>query len=176
MRRGYKAQIQLQDPITAGFIERNKRLGKWINENAIIRLYGIMNHCGFLSEIDQSLSGWREIDLMRRMRNAFTKTRLNYRPEDPDNIRLREAVIGHFGLKKEDFPEEEIPTPIDTVVEPIFKRCREYIIAKCAAHIGIGRSLTAPPSHTTQHTGPYCAVRLIRQVQIQGNESPSDSK
>jgi hypothetical protein len=44
------------------------------------------------------------------------------------------------------------------------------------AHIGIGRSLTAPPSHTTQHTGPYCAIRLIRQVQIQGNESPSDTK
>ena len=46
----------------------------------------------------------------------------------------------------------------------------------CPAHIGIGRSLTAPPSHTTQHTGPYCAIRLIRQVQLQGNESPSDSK
>jgi hypothetical protein len=42
--------------------------------------------------------------------------------------------------------------------------------------IGIGRSLAAPPSHTTQHTGPYCAIRLIRQVQLQGNESPSDVK
>jgi hypothetical protein len=31
----------------------------------------------------------------------------------------------------------------------------------CPAHIGIGSSLTATPSHTTQHTGPYCAVRLI---------------
>ena len=47
---------------------------------------------------------------------------------------------------------------------------------QCPAHIGIGRSLTAPPSHTTQHTGPNCAVRLIRQVQLQGNESPSDAK
>ena len=44
------------------------------------------------------------------------------------------------------------------------------------AHIGIGRSLATPPSHPTQHTGPYCASRLIRQVQIQGNKSPSDSK
>ena len=46
------------------------------------------------------------------------------------------------------------------------------------AHIGIGRSLTAPPSHTTQHTtGPYyCAIRLIRQIQIQGNKSSSDTK
>ncbi len=29
-------------------------------------------------------------------------------------------------------------------------------------HIGIGRSLTAPPSHTTVHTGPYTAIRLIK--------------
>ncbi len=42
--------------------------------------------------------------------------------------------------------------------------------------IGIGRSLTAPPSHTTQHTGPYCAVRLIGQDQIQGNKRPSEVK
>jgi hypothetical protein len=39
----------------------------------------------------------------------------------------------------------------------------------CPAHIGIGGSLTAPPSHTTQHTGPYCAVRLIKAEQIQEN-------
>ncbi len=37
--------------------------------------------------------------------------------------------------------------------------------------------LTAPPSHTTLHPPQAdCAIRLIRQVQIQGNESPSDSK
>ena len=28
--------------------------------------------------------------------------------------------------------------------------------------MGIGRSLTAPPSHTTVHTGPYTAIRLVR--------------
>lgn len=44
LRRGYEAQINLQDPITAEFIERNRRLGKWINENAIIRLNGIMSY------------------------------------------------------------------------------------------------------------------------------------
>ena len=44
-------------------------------------------------------------------------------------------------------------------------------------HIGIGRSLTTPPSHTTQHTGPYCAIRLIKaENQVQGNERPSDLK
>jgi hypothetical protein len=96
----------LPDPITAEFIERNRRLGKWINENTIIRLYGIMNYYGFLEKTDQTLPGWREVDLMRRMRNAFTKTPLNYRPEDPDDIRLREEVIVHSSLNRGNVPEE----------------------------------------------------------------------
>ena len=134
MRRGYKAQIQLEDPITEKFIERNRTLGKWINENALIRLYGIMFYRGFLDKIDQSLMGWREVDLTRRMRDIFTKSRLNYQPNDAKNIRLREEVIKHFRLKKEDFPEGEIPTPIDAVVVKLFNGCREYIKAKYAAH------------------------------------------
>jgi len=46
----------------------------------------------------------------------------------------------------------------------------------CPAHIGIGPPLTGRPSHTTVRTGPYTAVRLIRQNQIQGNKRPSDVK
>ena len=37
-------------------------------------------------------------------------------------------------------------------------------------HIGIGGSLAAPPSHTTQHTGPYCAVRLIKRNRTRENK------
>ncbi|GBD97846.1 MAG TPA: hypothetical protein ENG83_03460 [Nitrospirae bacterium] len=42
--------------------------------------------------------------------------------------------------------------------------------------IGIGTPLAGRPSHTTQHTDPYCAIRLIRQDQSQGNIRPSDLK
>jgi len=132
--RGYAARIELPDPITLEFIEQNRRLGRWINENAIIRLYGIMKYHGFLGKIDQALPGWRAVDLMRRMRNAFTKTPLSYRPDDHNNIRLREEVIKYFGLAKEMLASssEEIPTSIDSVIEPLFEDCRKYIEAKCA--------------------------------------------
>ena len=46
----------------------------------------------------------------------------------------------------------------------------EFISIKPILPIGIGRSLAAPPSHTTRRTGPYRAVRLIGQNQIQGNK------
>ena len=134
LSRGYEAQIQLKEPISAEFIERNRQLRKWINENTLIRLYGILNYHGLFKKIDQNLPGWREMNLLRLMRNAFTKTPLNYRPNDKKNIRLREEVIQCFDLKEQNFPEDEIPTSIDTVVEPIFKACREYIAAYTTAH------------------------------------------
>lgn len=133
LRRGYAATMELKDPISHEFIKKNLRLGKWINENAIIRLYGIMNHYGFIKKIEHNLPGANEVDLMRRMRNAFTKTSLNYKPHDPDNQKLRRRVISHFGLAEGDFSDGEIPTPINTVVEPIFERCKAYIRAKCKA-------------------------------------------
>jgi hypothetical protein len=134
LKRGYVASMELKEPITSEFIERNRCLGKWVNENAIIRLYGIMEHHGLLEKINHNLQGAKEVDLMRRMRNAFTKTVLNYTPKQAKNVRLRKEVIKHFVLEEKDFSQGEIPTPIDTVVEPIFNGCREYIVAKCLAH------------------------------------------
>ena len=131
IERGFMAYIKTSKPITEDFLQRNANLVKWINENTIIRLYGIMNYYGFIEEIDKNCAGWKEVDLMRRMRNAFTKTGLNYRPEDPDNIRLRDEVIANFELDR-DLYEGVIPTPIDTVVSKIFNSCKEYIKERIA--------------------------------------------
>ena len=131
-RRGFMVHIQTEIPINAEFVKESKRLGKWINENAIIRLYGIMNFYNFLKKIDQSCQGWKEVDLMRRMRNAFTKTGLDYRPEDPENVRLKKEVMAYFKLDKKLNDEGDIPVPIDTVIEKIFNSCLCYIKAKIA--------------------------------------------
>jgi hypothetical protein len=128
---GYKIDFQLQEEITPEFISNQNQLGQWINENAIIRLYGILHHHELYNEINQNCNGWKEMDLIRRMRNVFTKTSLDYKPTDADNKRLREEIIKHFKLKESDFHEKnipyKIPTPIDTVILPLFTICCEYI-------------------------------------------------
>jgi len=131
--RGYRAEIHLKQPISTDFIHRQRQLGRWINENAVIRLFGILNYHGFFKKLDPSLPGHREMDLLRRMRNAFTKTPLNYQPNDPKNRRLREALIEHFKLEGPDI-QEEIPVPINKVLEPIFTACRDYVVARGNAH------------------------------------------
>lgn len=127
--RGYNVVIQTGNPITEDFIDRYAKIGKWLNENAIIRLYGIMDYYGFISNIKDhhNVDGWKEVDLMRRMRNIFTKTILNYRPEDSDNIQLRKELIEYFKLNEDQFSGGEIPTPIDKVIRPIFEGCRKYV-------------------------------------------------
>jgi hypothetical protein len=131
IHHGYLAEIELHAPITEEFLVKHRKIGKWINENAIIRLYGIMKYHGFLDpKIDQEISGWEEVDLMRRIRDTLTKTRLNYKPEKEINVQLREKIIQYFDLPENDFSEGEIPTPIDTVVERIFDGCCKYIQAK----------------------------------------------
>ena len=127
LKRGFLARVRLGSPITKEFIEQNIKLVKWINENALIRLYGIMSHHGFYAKIDHNRKGWEEVDILRRMRNIFTKTVLNYSPEDSDNVKLREKVLAHFKLKKENYKDGSIPTPVDAVVGAIFKSCKEYI-------------------------------------------------
>lgn len=139
IQKGYKASIALGNPITEDFIERNYKLGKWINENTIIRLHGILKHHGFLEKkIDKTIDGWKEVDLMRRMRNAFSKTSLNYKPNKKENIELRKELINYFNLNIEHSSNNEIPVPIDTVVEPIFKGCIKYIKGKSAQHLSSG--------------------------------------
>lgn len=125
--RGYNVSVHTGKPITKDFIEKYSKIGQWINENAIIRLHGILTYHGIVDKIDQEIAGWKEVDLMRRMRNVFTKTILNYRPEDSDNVKLRKELIDYFNLDEDQLPGGEIPTPIDKVIRPIFEGCRKYI-------------------------------------------------
>jgi hypothetical protein len=61
-QRGYNALIRLEQPITEEFIAQQLQLGRWINENALIRLFGIMNYRGLFRKLDKSLPGHAEMD------------------------------------------------------------------------------------------------------------------
>ena len=125
--KGYTVFIKTKEPITQGFIDRYSQIGKLINEAGINRLYGIMEYYKFTKKINRKIPGWREVDLMRRLRNVFTKTKLNYQPNDPRNIRLRQELIKHFDVREDELPNGEIPTPINQVIMHIFEGCRKYV-------------------------------------------------
>lgn len=129
--RGYNMTINLDQSITAEFIEKYRQVGNWINENAIIRLYGILHYYNFIGQnekIDKEILGWRHVDLCRRIRHCITKSKLNYAPsEDSDNSKLRKEIISFYCLSPDEYEEGEIPTPTDTVIRPMIEGCKKYI-------------------------------------------------
>jgi len=130
--KGYNVFINTKTPITREFIEKYAKIGKWLNENAIIRLFGILHYhkqVGKKNPLLRDLPGYNDIRFCCWIRNVITKTRLNYEPESDDNTKLREELISHHGLRPEDF-KEGIPTPVSQVVEKIFKGCKTYLRAK----------------------------------------------
>ncbi len=129
---GYDAAVHLDKTITVQFIEAHTKVGNWINENAIIRLFGVLHYHGFVGEdarINQDISEWRHLDICRRIRNILTKTNINYEPNDPDNRKLRDEIISFYKLTPNEYEVGEIPTPTDSVVRPMFTGCKNYIRA-----------------------------------------------
>ena len=73
------------------------------------------------------------MDLLRRIRNVLTKTSLDYRPSDLENRQLRQTIIEYFKLEEHDI-QEQIPIPINKVIDPIFEGCRRFVKAYYHAH------------------------------------------
>ena len=80
-------------------------------------------------KIDQSIDGWEEVDLVRRLRNQFAHSSGKYDPNDPEEKKLYERIVTFFkvSLAKDSSEATEFPLPIDVVLEPITEGCKKYI-------------------------------------------------
>ncbi len=130
--KGYKVFITTETPITKEFMEQYARIGKKLNESAIVRLFGILQRHDQVGEKNlllKDLPGYKDIRFCCWIRNVITKTKLSYDQESEDNTKLREELISHYGLRPED-SKEGIPTPVNQIVEKIFEGCKTYLRAK----------------------------------------------
>ena len=134
-RLGYDAAVRLDKPITSQFIKAHAKVGNWINENSIIRLFGILHYHGFVGKasINKEISGWEHVRFCCWFRNVITKTNINYEPSpNSKNEPLRNEIISFYQLSPDEYEVGEIPTPTDSVIRPMFAGCRNYIRAMSA--------------------------------------------
>lgn len=79
-------------------------------------------------------------------------------PDKPENISDLERLLSPVLPKKTDQKiGRNDPCPCGSG-KKYKKCCGKLFRVKISRHIGIGRRLTEPPSHTTLRTGPYRAV------------------
>jgi len=124
---GFNYQLEFNHNLDEGDIKRLRRLGYWINQSALIRLFTLLNCNGILSDyasINNKLDGHEEMDILRRLRNKFAHSG-RYNPDRKDEKALFNRIIKHFNLVEYD--EELIPIPIDQVIQPIFEKIKTYI-------------------------------------------------
>ena len=126
--RGFRLIVAVEEPLAANDIPRINDLGRWVNQNYIVRLCALIEARGLFSSIDKSVDGWEDMDLLRRLRNRFAHSSGRFDPQDPDQVRLRDRIVRHCKLPTKDY--EDYPLSVDTVLDPIFDGCARYVRRK----------------------------------------------
>jgi hypothetical protein len=136
--RGYDAKITFAEPLTGQKIRELNEAGHWINQGFVVRLYALLETHKIVGagrtewgKIRQDIDGWKDIDLLRRLRIKFAHTLGFYRSDDPEHEKLRQELIEHFSLKEENVlaQTEMFPIPIDTVLIPMGESVKRYVEA-----------------------------------------------
>jgi len=131
--KGFPVTFSFSGPLTQKDIQKNNEVGHWINENVVVRLYAILQSYSILSEttsINQSMDGWKEVDLLRRLRNVIAHTSGRYNPNNIDHKKLLEELVSHFNLSNGN--RKEFPLLIDKVIYPLFEGSKRYVRGKYA--------------------------------------------
>lgn len=127
IKQGYNYKLEFDHILDENDIQTIRRLGNWINQSALIRLYAILDHYKIISnniKIKLHLDGCEEMDILRRLRNRFAHGG-EYNPNIKDDKKLFDRLVGHFSLTISH--PEIFPIPIDKVIEPIFNKVKTYI-------------------------------------------------
>ena len=132
--KGFDVHFDFGKNIAQEDLERVSSIGHWINQNYIIRLCALLEANSIIpsqgkGKIDQSIEGWKEIELLRRLRHQFAHSSGKYNYEDREEKKLYETLVSHFNIVLAQNPTEatEFPIPIDVVLEPLTEGCKKYI-------------------------------------------------
>lgn len=128
---GYPMQFLFSSPITPHRVRAINAVGLWVNKSYVVHLCAMLESYGIISDsdrLDQSLPGWREVDLVRRLRNVFAHTTGTYNPRNRKHRLLARALVQHLGLTGRRPPG--FPLAIDDVLDPLFEGCRNYVLAR----------------------------------------------
>jgi hypothetical protein len=135
---GYTVSVKLSQPMTAEFIKGLFDLGHWLIENFVTRMWAILESNQIVSKtgkIDQALENWRDVDLLRRLRNKIGHGSGTYEPADADKKKLFDAIVQYYNVPEgySYFEVEKYPIGVKQVLVPMAHGCKKYAAAFVAA-------------------------------------------
>jgi|SRR5688572_18980378 len=134
---GLDVSVKLSSPMTAEFIDGLFDLGHWINENFVVRLWSILESNG-IKTVNQELDNWRDVELVRRLRNKIGHGSGNYDPNDKDKKKLFDSIVDYYKVPQgySYFDVEKYPIGIKQVLVPMAHGCKTYAAAYLAVKKG----------------------------------------
>lgn len=129
---GFNINFGCSKKLERADVDKINSTGHWINQNYVIRIYSLLEEHNVLSNkigIDKNIDGWKEVDLIRRLRHKFAHSKGRYNPKNKDSKELYEQISKHFSLTNIKPPSKatEFPLSIDKVLEPLTAGCKKYI-------------------------------------------------
>jgi len=112
-------------PLTEEKIKDVNHSGHWLNQNALIRLYAVLDSHGAMQEIDPDIEESKYIELIRHLRNSFAHGSGKYSKSKKKHRKTMEK-IGEV-LNRNIDNETDWPLAIDTVLQPLFEGCKRYV-------------------------------------------------
>jgi hypothetical protein len=120
-----------EEPLTAVKKDEMLRIGRWINQNFVIRLCALMESYHMLSntiKINFTLDGAEQLNIVRRLRNRFAHSSGRYNPDDKKDLETMELMRDHLGILIEG--RTDWPLAINTVLPKLLEGCRLYVREK----------------------------------------------
>lgn len=125
--QGFNINFIFNEGVSEKEIKRINRIGHWINQNFIIRLYAVLESYHIVSdsiEIDFNLKGAQYLDLVRRFRNYFAHSSGIFKPSNIEHNKTIEVMNSILGIHTEGLTDW--PLSIGTVLKPLFDGCILY--------------------------------------------------
>ena len=129
---GINIRFHFPDGITPEQVHTINSIGHWINQNFVIRLCAILEHNGVIQPhgqgiLDESLPGFEDVNIVRRVRNVLAHTSGRYNSSVLDERRLYQRIVSHYDPESSTVDTaQEFPLSIDTVLVPMARGCQQY--------------------------------------------------
>ena len=131
---GHSIDFIFSEPLTDNQIDNFDAIGRWINQNFLIRLCAILEYHEIIPKLEKGrintkLEGHNHVDILRRLRNILAHTSGRYNKDKAEERKLLERISKTYSLENSLSNIDTYPVPIDTLLIPLAEGCKRYIQA-----------------------------------------------
>jgi len=122
----FKFIMKFTEPISVELQFLHSKVGHYLNQNYLIRLYEILKHYKIASKnIDRSLKGSDEIENLWKLRKKFANGLGKYDSADSKDRELLNQLITRFNEKH--IVKDEFPISQDKTIKEIIHGIKSYL-------------------------------------------------